>query len=79
MSTSTRERTRHRLVLDPVRCDGRGLCHELVPEIVGMDEWGFPLLADGLAADVPDHLVGLAGDAVAACPVLALRLTRPRA
>ena len=23
-----------RLSLDPVRCDGRGLCHELLPELI---------------------------------------------
>lgn len=31
-----------RLVVDPVRCDGYGHCHELAPELVTLDEWGLP-------------------------------------
>ncbi len=60
-----------RLVLDPVACDGHGLCHELLPERIALDEWGYPIL--DLAPVTPD-LEAHARRAVAACPVLALRL-----
>lgn len=61
----------HRLVVDPVACDGYGACAELLPEWVTADEWGFPMVpADAL----PTDLVPLARRAVKACPRLALAL-----
>jgi ferredoxin len=60
-----------RLLVDPVACDGRGLCAELVPELVRLDEWGYPVVTAGA---VPGHLQRLANRAVATCPLLALRL-----
>jgi len=68
-------RRRTVLRVDPIACDGRGLCAELVPELVTLDDWGFPVL-DG--RPVPRELLGLARRAVAACPTLALRLERER-
>jgi ferredoxin len=64
---------RYRLVIDPIACDGHGLCAELLPELVSVDEWGYPILDRGA---VPDHLLAHARQAVEACPVLALRLQR---
>jgi len=59
------------VAIDWIACDGRGLCAELLPERVGVDEWGYPLIdRDPLPAD----LVPEARRAVAACPKLALRL-----
>ena len=63
--------TRHNLAVDRIRCDGHGLCAELLPELVRLDDWGYPIIAEG---GVPDHLVSHAEKAVAACPVLALAL-----
>ncbi len=63
-----------RLVVDRIRCDGRGHCAELLPEMIRLDDWGYPIV-DGRA--VPRHLVPHANAAVAACPVLALALRRP--
>jgi ferredoxin len=60
------------LAVDRIRCDGRGLCAELLPELVQLDDWGYPMVA----GQVPPHLVGGARRAVAACPVLALTLRR---
>jgi ferredoxin len=51
-------------------CQARGLCHELLPEIVGLDEWGYPLIS----GEVTDELLADAKAAVRACPRLALRL-----
>ena len=64
--------TKRRLVLDPIACEGRGLCFELLPELIRSDDWGFPVLSGGA---VPDALLPAARRAVAACPVLALRLS----
>lgn len=59
------------LGVDRIRCDGAGLCAELLPELISLDDWGYPILT---AAPVPPHLLALARQAVDACPVLALRL-----
>jgi len=61
------------LVIDRIRCDGHGLCAELLPELVRLDDWGYPIIAPG---PVPDHLLAHAQKAVTACPVLALALNR---
>ncbi len=60
------------LQIDPIACTGHGLCAELLPEVIELDEWGYPILA----GSVPIHLESLARRAVSACPTLALRLTR---
>jgi ferredoxin len=59
--------------IDRIRCDGHGLCAELLPELIELDDWGSPLLAPG---PVPEPLREHATQAVAACPVMALRLER---
>jgi ferredoxin len=59
------------LSIDRIRCDGFGMCAELLPELVDLDDWGYPILRAGA---VPDDLLGHARRAVEACPVLALRL-----
>lgn len=66
-----RVRRRLRLAVDPIACDGRGLCAELLPEAVALDDWGYPII-DRRA--LPQGLVGPARRAVRACPTLALRL-----
>jgi ferredoxin len=60
-----------RLTVDPIACAGHGLCADLLPELVELDEWGYPVL---LAEEVPAVLAGHARRAVRACPTLALRL-----
>lgn len=59
-----------RLLVDWQRCRGRGLCHELLPELIELDPWGYPLMTEPLRAE----LVRLAREAVRTCPVSALRL-----
>ena len=61
------------LTIDRIRCDGHGLCAELIPELVRLDDWGYPIIAPG---PMPDHLLALVQNAVTACPVLALALKR---
>ena len=59
-----------RLRVDWPRCAGRGVCHELLPELVDLDDWGYPVVA----GPVPQELLGPARSAVRMCPQLALRL-----
>lgn len=61
----------YRIALDIVACDGRGLCADLLPERITLDDWGFPIV-DPRPLD--PATVASARAAVAACPVLALRL-----
>lgn len=61
------------LVVDPIACDGHGLCAELLPELIALDDWGFPMTR---APEVPPGLEKHARRAVAACPKLALSLRR---
>jgi NADH:ubiquinone oxidoreductase subunit F (NADH-binding)/ferredoxin len=61
----------NRLALDWTRCRGHGLCAHIVPELVQLDRQGFPMMLD---TPVPPWLEREAGQAVAMCPSLALRL-----
>jgi ferredoxin len=60
-----------RLRVDPIACDGRGLCAELLPELISLDDWGYPIIHDN---DVPPDLANEAREAVRICPKLALHL-----
>ncbi len=61
------------LHIDWTACDGRGLCTELVPELLDRDEWGYPVPRDGSAEPaVPAGLAAHAKRAVTQCPRLAL-------
>ncbi len=60
-----------RLRVNPIACDAHGLCAELLPELIRLDDWGYPILE---IPDVPPQLDGLARRAADACPTLALLL-----
>lgn len=59
------------LRVDPVACTGHGLCAELFPEWIELDEWGYPIVDHG---PVPEALLVHARRAADACPTLALVL-----
>lgn len=59
------------LRVNPITCNGHGACAELLPELISLDDWGYPILDD---PEVPAELLPHAKRAVAACPTLALRL-----
>jgi ferredoxin len=63
------------LRVDPIGCTGHGLCAELLPERVELDDWGYPVIQE---AELTPELVELARRAVTSCPALALRLRRDR-
>ncbi|WP_432838447.1 NADH-ubiquinone oxidoreductase-F iron-sulfur binding region domain-containing protein [Dactylosporangium sp. CA-092794] len=60
-----------RLSVDWSSCEGHGLCAHILPELVRLDENGFPSIPD---ATVPSWLEAQAHRAVDMCPALALRL-----
>jgi ferredoxin len=57
--------------VNPIACTGHGMCAELLPELIELDEWGYPIVDPG---PVPLALEREARKAAAACPVLALKL-----
>jgi ferredoxin len=63
-----------RLRVDPVACTGHGLCAEVFPERITLDDWGYPII-DG--RDIPAQLLDHARRAAAVCPKLALLLAEP--
>jgi ferredoxin len=64
-----------RLHIDWTRCDGRGLCVELLPGVLRRDPWGYPLARDGAREPaIPVQALRDARAAVERCPRLALSL-----
>jgi ferredoxin len=60
-----------RLRVNPIQCVAHGLCAELLPEAVRLDDWGYPILDGG---ELAPELADLARRAADACPTLALLL-----
>jgi ferredoxin len=59
------------LRVNPIACTGHGVCAELLPELIELDPWGYPIVP---RAEIIGELLEHAERAVAACPVLALTL-----
>ena len=64
---------RLRLRVNPITCDGHGLCAELLPELMTLDDWGYPA---PIVAEIPPDLEGHAQRAAQQCPTLAIVLER---
>ena len=64
------------LVVDPVSCDGVGMCAQLAPDVVGLDSWGFPVVPPGPLSRADSKQ---AARAVAGCPRRALLLVPSKA
>jgi ferredoxin len=58
------------LRVDPIACDGHGICAELFPEWIRLDDWGYPIVDP---RPVPPGLEEHAQRAIKECPTLALR------
>jgi ferredoxin len=64
--------SRARLRVNRTACVGHGVCAELLPEVVNLDEWDYPIIAD---IPLPPRRARDVRRAVTACPALALRLS----
>jgi ferredoxin len=63
------------LVVDPIACEGRGVCAEMLPERIELDRWGYPVV-DG--KEIPPGLIDHVVRAVRSCPRHALHLVERR-
>jgi ferredoxin len=76
MSAPVRRAAREeQLIVDPVACTGHGMCAELFPEWIELDDWGYPIVDDAV---VPPEMREHAERAIRSCPTLALRLRAKR-
>jgi ferredoxin len=62
-----------RLRVNPIKCEAHGLCAELFPEWIHLDEWGYPVINP---QPVPRALEAHARRAADLCPTLALLLEK---
>jgi ferredoxin len=61
--------------VNPVACDGSGLCAELLPERISLDDWGYPIVDE---TPLTPDLVAHAQRAADACPTMALLLLKKK-
>lgn len=76
MAATARERTTKaptgpRLRVDPIACDGVGICSHLVDDLITVDSWGYPIVTNRV---LTEREVKRAKSAIAACPRQALYL-----
>jgi ferredoxin len=64
-----------RLRVNPIACEAHGMCAEILPERVTLDEWGYPILDE---RPLPPSLLSHARRAAEACPTFALLIERER-
>jgi ferredoxin len=64
-----------RLRLNPIACEAHGMCAELLPERISLDEWGYPIVDE---TPLPADLLAHARRAAQACPTFALLVERDR-
>jgi ferredoxin len=57
-----------RLRVNPIQCVAHGLCAELLPEAIRLDDWGYPIIEGEVTPELIEH----ARHAADACPTLAL-------
>jgi ferredoxin len=63
------------LRVNPITCEGHGLCAELLPELIRLDDWGYPIIDQEA---IPERMLPYAKRAANACPTLALLLQAER-
>ena len=69
------ETMNQRLRVNPIACEAHGMCAELLPEAISLDDWGYPIVDE---RPLPPELVDHARRAAQACPTFALLLLRER-
>ena len=62
-----------RIQIDWTRCDGHGLCAALLSHRIHLDEWGFPVVREGVLSTGVDDEADIR-HAAAVCPALALHI-----
>lgn len=60
-----------RLRVDWILCDGYGLCGDLLPGLIGLDDWQYPIVPPG---PLDRRHLGDVQRAVDCCPMKALML-----
>ena len=58
-----------KLKIDWIACNGYGVCEAAAPDLIVLDDWGYPILPDGV---IPRELMGQAKKAINDCPMVAL-------
>ncbi len=71
MKAAAIEARKERLVVNPITCVGHGICADLLPELIALDDWGYPMIDP---RPIPPHLREHVMRAIRSCPTLALRL-----
>ena len=64
-----------RVRVNPIACEAHGMCAELFPERITLDEWGYPVI-DG--TPLQGWEVAYAIRAARACPTFAMLIERDR-
>jgi ferredoxin len=64
-----------RLSVNPIACEAHGMCAEVLPERITLDEWGYPIVDERPLSPELEHLAKRAAEA---CPTFALLLHRER-
>jgi len=64
-----------RVRVNPITCEAHGMCAELLPERITLDEWGYPIVDE---EPLPAALLEHARRAAQACPTFALLIERER-
>jgi ferredoxin len=64
-----------RVRVNPIACEAHGMCAELLPERITLDEWGYPIVDE---EPLPASLIDHARRAAEACPTFALLIERER-
>ena len=57
------------LQVNPIACEAHGMCAELLPERITLDDWGYPIVDE---QPLPAELLEHARRAAQACPTFAL-------
>jgi ferredoxin len=65
-----------RLRVNWIACEAHGMCAELLPERITLDDWGYPIIDE---RPIEPELEAHARRAVQACPTFALALERAKA
>jgi len=58
-----------KVAIDPIACEGLGMCAHQAPEVIALDPWGYPLID---SEDLTGDLAASARRAIKACPRRAL-------